>query len=205
MAKAQGKSAESASQGLRLEWMDAEALAANPANWRAHPQAQVKAMRAVLAEVGWAGALLYNERTGRLIDGHLRKEVVRRGKVPVLVGSWSEEQERKILATLDPLSAMAAPDQDKLLALLADVKFESPDVNAMLEALANGETQPMPRFDQMVDTPSQEGIERREGELAHTFEARDKAEKAEHVEIVCPECGKVFTVKVSDIVKRSTT
>ncbi len=129
---------------LRLEWRNASDLKSHPSNWRRHPPAQQRALQDVLAEVGWAGALLFNERTGRLIDGHLRAQVAKGQKVPVLVGEWTEEQERKILATLDPLAAMAQPDQDALLKLLESVQFESADVNAMLEALANGETQPMP-------------------------------------------------------------
>jgi hypothetical protein len=98
---------------LRLEWRDPAELAENPRNWRRHPDAQLAVLSGVLAEVGWAGACLYNERTGRLIDGHARRKVALEqgsAKVPVLVGDWSEEQERKILATLDPLAAMATAD-----------------------------------------------------------------------------------------------
>src|ERR1700736_5958186 len=93
---------------LRLEWLDATELPDNPRNWRLHPFAQQAALRDIKQEVGWAGALLYNEKTGRLIDGHLRKEIAKKGeKVPVLVGSWSEQDEAKILVTLDPIATMA--------------------------------------------------------------------------------------------------
>ncbi len=111
-------------RGLRLEWWEAERLTEHPANWRRHPARQKQALARLLREVGWAGALLYNERTGRLLDGHLRKELAHGRKVPVLVGSWSEEQERKILALLDPLSALAEPDPHRwqeLLGTLAEV------------------------------------------------------------------------------------
>ena len=128
---------------IRLEWRDAKELQANPKNWRKHPPAQVKAMQDVLSEVGWAGALLYNERTGHLIDGHLRQKISE-GRVPVLVGDWSEEDERKILLTLDPLAYMAEHDQDVLLGLLQSTEFKSDAINAMLEAVVNGERQPMP-------------------------------------------------------------
>ena len=67
----------------------------------------------------------------------------------MLIGSWSEEAERKILATLDPLSAMASADQEKLLTLLEDTRFNSEAVNAMLEALANGERYPIPELGEM--------------------------------------------------------
>jgi hypothetical protein len=120
---------------LRLEWMDPADLRANPANWRTHPPGQRLALSAAMKEVGWAGALLYNEATGRLIDGHLRKEVAP-GPVPVLVGSWTEEQERLILATLDPLAAAAEADGAALATLLASVRTEDEHLAALLAGLA---------------------------------------------------------------------
>jgi len=107
---------------LRLEWIAADELADNPQNWRTHPAGQEQALRAAMAECGWAGACLYNERTGRLIDGHLRKKVAGSEPVPVLIGSWTEDQERLILATLDPLSAMAQTNAGRLDALLRQVQ-----------------------------------------------------------------------------------
>jgi hypothetical protein len=123
---------------LRLEWRSPAELAENPLNWRTHPPAQVQALTDVLGEVGWAGACLYNERTGRLIDGHARRKVAMdqgSERVPVLVGSWSEEQEAKILATLDPLAAMAEADAAKLDALLRDVSTGSEALSQMIAEL----------------------------------------------------------------------
>lgn len=124
---------------LRLEWRSPAELAENPRNWRRHPEAQVAALTDALAEVGWAGACLYNERTGRLIDGHARRKVaLDQGaeRVPVLVGSWDEAQEAKILATLDPLGAMATADAQALDALLREVHTGSQAVANMLTELA---------------------------------------------------------------------
>lgn len=78
---------------LRLEWRSPAELAEHPKNWRRHPEEQISALTDILAEVGWAGALLYNERTERIIDGHARRRVaLDQGseKIPVLVGSWDE-------------------------------------------------------------------------------------------------------------------
>jgi hypothetical protein len=121
---------------LRLEYVDAATLDDNPANWRRHSDGQLQALADVIADVGWAGALLYNETTGRLIDGHARKKIAAKGDVPVLIGSWTEEQERKILATFDPLAAMAEADSEALEKLLAEVETESEAVQAMLDELA---------------------------------------------------------------------
>jgi hypothetical protein len=122
---------------LRLEWRDPEELEDNPKNWRKHPKVQTAAMSGVLAEVGWAGAALYNELTGHLVDGHLRKKVAKKGeKIPVLVGSWTEAQEAKILLTLDPLAAMATADGEQLKALLMAVTTESAAVEELLRRTA---------------------------------------------------------------------
>lgn len=106
----------------------------NPANWRRHPPGQLSALRNLIAdpEIGWAAPLLYNERTKRLIDGHARKRIVGPDEfVPVLIGSWSEEAEKKILATLDPLASMAEADPAALQALLAEVDLKGPDLEAL--------------------------------------------------------------------------
>jgi hypothetical protein len=126
-------------ESLRLEWRSPAELAENPRNWRRHPQAQIAALTDVLTEVGWAGACLFNERTGRLIDGHARRKVALEqgtARVPVLVGDWSEADEAKILATLDPIGALALADKAQLDSLLRDVQTGSQAVADMLTDLA---------------------------------------------------------------------
>lgn len=132
---------------LRLEYRDPKTLQANPANWRTHPEQQRKLLDAVIREVGYAGALLYNEQTERLIDGHARLERALKCKekqVPVLVGSWSEEDERKILATHDPIAAMAGQLDEQLKGLLEGAETENQDLSewcdGMLKELGSIET-----------------------------------------------------------------
>jgi len=63
-------------------------LRPNPRNWRTHPQAQQDALRGVLAEVGYADALLARELPDgalELVDGHLRADLDPEQLVPVLV------------------------------------------------------------------------------------------------------------------------
>jgi DNA modification methylase len=89
-----------------------------------------------LVDVGWAGAALYNRRTRRLIDGHLRKKITKKKeKMPVLVGSWTKEQEAKILLTLDPIGSLATADKDALDKLIASVVFEGSALDPLLEQL----------------------------------------------------------------------
>lgn len=138
--KANDNSVPAPSPSLRLEWRDPAELNDNPKNWRTHPQEQIDSLGDVLNHVGWAGACLLNERTGRLIDGHARKKLALINgaeKIPVLIGNWSEEQEALILATLDPLAAMAQADAvklDELLRVVPNVGSEA--IDSMLAGLA---------------------------------------------------------------------
>ena len=114
-------------------------LLANPSNWRAHPKAQREALRAVLDTVGYVAQVIVNQRTGHLVDGHLRvEEALSHGQptIPVVYVDLSEEEERLVLASLDPLAAMASTDEAKLRELLAEVSVSSEALAAMLAALA---------------------------------------------------------------------
>ncbi len=113
-------------------------LRPNPRNWRVHPPAQQDALRGVLAEVGYADALLARELedgTLMLIDGHLRAETTPDCVVPVLVLDVDAVEADKILLTHDPLAAMATVSQENLQALLAEVQTESAAVRELFDTL----------------------------------------------------------------------
>lgn len=122
-----------------LRRVRAAELIPNPKNWRTHPARQQDALRAILAEVGYADALLAREVAGRglmLIDGHLRAETTPDAIVPVLVLDLDESEADKLLATLDPLAGLAETDSAKIEHLLATVKTESAALGEMLAGLA---------------------------------------------------------------------
>lgn len=102
------------------DMVDADQLLANPTNWRIHPKHQQTALAGVLDNVGWVQRVIVNQRTGHVIDGHLRASLaISRGEqVPVIYVDVDEDEERLILATLDPLAAMAATDAEMLEDLL---------------------------------------------------------------------------------------
>lgn len=124
-------------QPLRLEYIDPATLDANPANWRVHSPEQVAGMRGLFEEVGWAGALLYNERTGRLLDGHMRRKLAQGQPVPVLIGSWTPEQEAKILVTHDTIGMLAEVDATAFDQLLRDVQTGSQEIQQLLASVAD--------------------------------------------------------------------
>src|SRR5271169_5732193 len=125
-----------------LRRVPAKELRPNPRNWRLHPPAQQAALRALLAEIGYAGALLARELDDgalELIDGHLRAETTPDMKVPVLVLDVTAEEAEKLLLTLDPLAAMAEANASALTSLLASVDTDNEAVQALLTQLAAGE------------------------------------------------------------------
>jgi DNA modification methylase len=114
-------------------------LLAHPLNFRTHPKPQHDALSGVLAEVGVVQNVIVNERTGHVVDGHLRIALAMQENqptIPVTYVDLSAEEEALILATLDPISAMAGADRDKLDDLLRDVSTSDAAVMAMLSDLA---------------------------------------------------------------------
>lgn len=113
-------------------------LVPNPRNWRTHPPEQRDALQGILAEVGYADALLARELDdGRLelVDGHLRAEITPDALVPVLVLDVDQEEASKILLTLDPLAGLAGADEHQLSELIEQTEFENPQVRQMLDEL----------------------------------------------------------------------
>lgn len=108
-----------------LRRVPASELMPNPKNWRTHPKSQQDALRGVLAEVGMADAVLARELPDgslMLIDGHLRAETAADAPVPVLILDVTEAEADKLLATLDPLAAMAEQDSEALAGLFASLQ-----------------------------------------------------------------------------------
>ena len=160
--------------GLRM--VKAADLKKHPKNWRTHPDNQRAAVSALLEEVGFADALIAREDTDGslvLIDGHLRAEIADDESVPVLVLDVSEYEAEKLLLTIDPLSAMADLDREKLGALLSADETKDKALCDLKEkmAAAAGLIQ-----DRDAPETSSKEIELGEFTFAHT----------------CPECGFEF-------------
>jgi len=122
-----------------LRRVPARDLKPNPRNWRTHPTQQRDALRGILAEVGYADALLARELSDgslELIDGHLRAETTPDATVPVLVLDISDEEADKLLLALDPLAAMAGRDEAGLSKLLDDVETDNAALQSLFDRLA---------------------------------------------------------------------
>src|SRR5262245_7804652 len=114
-------------------------LRPHPKNWRKHPEEQQNALRGILAEVGFVDALMVRELPDgslQIVDGHLRAETTPDAEVPVLIVDLNDAEAEKVLATFDPLAAMAEPDEAQLEALLKGIETDSEALAALLEQLA---------------------------------------------------------------------
>ncbi len=114
-------------------------LVPNPQNWRTHPKAQHDALAAVLDGVGWVQDVIVNRQTGHIVDGHLRVDMAiarQEPTIPVVYVDITGEEERLILATLDPLAAMAVANKDMLKNLLQGLEGSANGVQGLLAQVA---------------------------------------------------------------------
>jgi hypothetical protein len=150
-------------------------LIANEKNWRRHPPMQQAVLRGLLAEIGYADALLARETPDGLvlIDGHLRAETTPEMEVPVLILDLTESEADKLLLTLDPLASMAESDRDALAGLLATVDSESEAVRNLFARIAEESGIAPPDFD--IAGLDEQG----------RLDAKNP--------VICPQCGHEFT------------
>lgn len=120
-----------------LRRVKASELLPNPKNWRTHPKHQRDALQGLLAEVGFANALIARETPDglMLIDGHLRAETAPDSLLPVLILDVTEAESDKLLATLDPLAALAGTDSEALTVLLHNVTSGNAAVQEMMAGI----------------------------------------------------------------------
>lgn len=132
------------SRAIRLVWADPNSLSDNQSNWRIHNEKQKKAVNLSIYGrngVGWADVALYNEGTGKLINGHLRKQLAieKNEAMPVLVGKWTPKEERVLLASLDSTTGMASTDTKALADILRSFDDATDELGELLGMIAKQE------------------------------------------------------------------
>lgn len=118
-------------------------LLANPFNWRIHSDYQKTVLEGALEQIGWIQQIIVNQRTGHIIDGHLRaKLAIDRGEpaVPVIYVDLTEDEEKLALATIDPIAALATTDQEKLDDILKAIEAQNEALAEFLGTLASAPT-----------------------------------------------------------------
>ena len=114
-------------------------LMPHPLNARLHGDIQREALAALVSEVGFLRSIMVNRRTGRLLDGHLRVDLARQAGVemiPVEYVDLAEAEEATVLASFDPIGALAEIDGEALDALLREVETGEPALQHLMADLA---------------------------------------------------------------------
>jgi hypothetical protein len=171
-----------------------EQLLANPRNWRIHPKHQQDALQETLDRVGWVQSVIVNRVTGHVIDGHLRVGLaISKGEetIPVSYVELDDEEERLVLATLDPLAGMAVTDEGALKGLLGDLEGELPlELTRMMDTLTRQTGDVAPH------QPDQEEIDAEADKLETRF---DGAGNQRLKDVTCPECGNDFAISLDEL------
>lgn len=118
--------------------LDPRDILPHPSNWRRHPKRQAAALAGALGRVGWVATPTINRTTGRLLDGHLRVEqAIEHGEraIPVSYVELDEHEELLVLASLDPLSAMAHEDDVALQEILGRLREADVDLEALAKEI----------------------------------------------------------------------
>lgn len=122
-----------------------ERMLPNPHNWRRHPDFQKAVVSATLSEVGWVQEIIYNVRTKRLVDGHLRVALAMERMertVPVTYVDLEPDEEALILAALDTSTGLAETDQEALDRLLGEVETEDERLLELFAQLTSQQIEP---------------------------------------------------------------
>ena len=107
--------------------VDPLTLKSNPKNWRIHSQRQRTTYLSFKDKYGWLGMPIYNLRTNRLLDGHMRVDEAIKNKdvCPIILKDLDEDQENEVLALYDSIGLMAQKNNEALQSLINATSSES--------------------------------------------------------------------------------
>lgn len=158
---------------------DPEQLLAHYANAREHDGRQRDTMRASLDRLGIIDSVKVNDRTGNLIDGHMRiEEYISKGikEIPVEHVDLTEAEELEALAYYDAITTLGKYDPERLEGLLQQIDFENEPLENLIETISiENPAYPDINFDDIKSTEDRQ---------------------ANHKPIIatCPECNHQFKV-----------
>lgn len=187
--------------------LDPRRIRPNPNNWRVHPDEQRNALRGVLSEIGvvddvlvWpvdAAALAELRRvtsddafqtwlsnyTGdfMLVDGHLRTEELSSQPVPALVLDIDEREAAEVLATHDPIAAMAQTNRELYARVAAEFNSTSKAIQELVASVAALDTDE-PTTDDPEDTGAPDQSEAAKADFVILVECESEADQLEKID-----------------------
>ena len=118
--------------------VDPNSLIPHEVNWREHPESQKQVFDGVLKEVGFAQSVTVSKRTGKILDGHMRVQMaVEQGwpAIPVEYVDVDEREEAAIIATMNPMAALAERNRERIEAAAAIANLNDQRVKGLVAAL----------------------------------------------------------------------
>jgi len=109
----------------------------HPLNWRTHGESQMATARNSLAR-GTAGNLIVNRRTGHILNGHMRYDLARRDGHDTITVDYvdvDEEEERRLLLTIDTVPLLADVDPEPLRELSADIDLDDLGLEVVIDGM----------------------------------------------------------------------
>ena len=183
-----------------------EDLLANPLNWRIHPKLQQDALAAAIRDVGYIRSVTVNQRTGFVVDGHLRVILALRNgepRIPVEYVDLSEAEEAEAVATLDPLSNLAVADADMMDELFAAFETADKNLEIMLEGMQTGAkiSQYVPNIDPQtgLEVVDDQTVQDTETAMNNRFAEMNKAARDLMVEVQCPHCCEIYWMNRNEL------
>lgn len=147
--------------------VDPASLVPNPKNFRRHPARQRRVLSAVIEDVGFIQDVIVNRRTGRMLDGHLRVELAiaqKQPAIPVKYVDLAEHEEALVLATFDPVGALAYLDMEAM--------------GHLRDVLANDAAEPIADLLEELAPPRMPDGDPREDEDVEADEEADELEQS---------------------------
>jgi hypothetical protein len=129
---------------VELKQIPAKQLERHPHNPKIHGEGQRSALRAVLGEIGFVGAMIVRplkRNRYQVLDGHGRLEEFSPDElVPCLVvKGLSDAEAAKLIATYDTVGDLAEIDPELLQSLTEGLEWNNAELSALVdEALAEG-------------------------------------------------------------------
>jgi len=153
-----------------------ESLTMNPLNFRRHPQRQRESLTAAIRDVGFIRSVTVNQTTGNLVDGHERVLQAIENKEPLIDVEYvklTKMEERKALATMDAIGALAEIDSKSLDELLQTIKTDEEALQALFTAMATDAGLDYGQIGSQPESPDD-------------FKEVDESIETKHE---CPKCG----------------
>ena len=143
---------------VRVKRIAASQLLPNPDNWRTHGPEQTEAIQIALRDIGFVAPVIAREMADgelMLLDGHARvAQLAPNVEIPVAIVHCSDQEAAAILASLDPISAMAGTDQAALDRLLVSLREDGGEYEALLKLLADEDAAVSPVDEDIAPAPT---------------------------------------------------